>query len=542
MASLASGAPLRPGFIVTRNGTTLEGGIQLTDGGFNVLSTNTAGATNTVPVPLTNLARLRFDVAVREPSATGRGKGTGLLGYYFANTTATGNVVVRLDQTIDFDWGTAEPVHGVPKDFFSVIWMGDVEAPASRPFTFYIGTDDGGRLFVNERLLCESWQRQELAEANGTVVLQAGQRARLRFEYFDFFGNSRARLLWSGPDTPKSVIPKERLHAASYLTNHTAFITGERGLLGTFYRNSDFTGPTYSRLEPTIDLSGDEGALAPSFSPNSCSVRWRGQVLPPASELYAFHLVSDEPARLWIDGQLLIDRAEGQLGEAEERVPLKAGERYDLEVEAQNTRGGLVARLLWSSPSLPKSVIPAARLVPSRLTPAKDTGIEGSITLPAGLVLRNGTFLAGAVTAASGTSVRVSGFLQGQPISTVNVARIFCRGISQNQLGRVPSGRIGALLAKGDFIDGEFRGLSERRLQLSSILFGPRSYDAQNEVLAVFLREVTPAPNSFEIQLRDRSELRVENVAVNPEGLAIQDKLLGSLAVPVENMVGLEGR
>ena len=539
---LVSAAIARPGVLQTRDGRTLGGEIHLTNGGFVVVRTNAGVADRPVQIPLTHLAWLKLDAPAPAPSGERRGQGTGLLGYYFANTNATGNVVVRLDQTIDFDWGTAEPVRGVPKDHFSVVWMGAVVAPASGPFTFHLATDDGGRLFVNDRLLCERWQRQELAETNGTVVLQAGERARLRLEYFDCFGNARARLLWSGPGTPRSVIPKERLYAASSLSNHTAAVGGERGLLGTYYQQSDFTGPTCTRLDPAIDLNGDEGALAPNFSPNSCSVRWRGQVLPPASELYTFHLVSDECARLWLDGQLLIDRAEGLLGEAEERVPLKGGERYDLEVEARNTRGGLVTRLLWSSPSLPKNVIPPARLAPSRPTPSRHTSLEGSITLPAGLVLRNGTFLAGTVDAASGTSVRGAGLLRGQSISTVNVARFYCRPIAQNQLGRVPPGRTGALLVKGDFIDGELRRLSQGRLELSSILFGPRSYDVQNEVLAVFLREVVLAPDSFEVRLRDRSVLRVEAVSVEPDGLRIQDSLLGALAVPVEELAGLQGR
>jgi hypothetical protein len=43
-------------------------------------------------------------------------------------------------------------------------------------------------------------------------------------------------------------------------------------------------------------------------------------------------------------------------------IALVAGQRYDLVLEVYENGGGAVARLLWSSPSLPKAAIPAAQL------------------------------------------------------------------------------------------------------------------------------------------------------------------------------------
>jgi hypothetical protein len=533
---LTSHASARQGFLETRDGRTLEGDIVLTNDAFIVISAHV------FHVPLGQLARLKFDARAPSPAAAERGRGNGLLGYYFNNTNLTGDVVVRLDQTIDFDWGTAEPARDVNRDFFSVAWMGEVEAPASGLFTLGIATDDRGRLFLNERLLCESWQHQEASETNGTVTLEAGRRYPLRLEYFDFLGNARARLFWSGPDTPRSIIPRGRLFAASFLPAHPASVAATPGLLGTYYRNSNFTGPTFTRVDPTIDLTGSEGVPAPNFSPNSSSVRWSGQVQANVSEVHTFCLASDEPARLWLNDQLLVEQPEASFAEHSDSVPLRQGERYDVFIEARNTGGSLAVKLLWSSPSLPKAVIPATNLFPSRPTVTRNASLEGSIKLPPGIVLRNGSFLAGTVARVTETTVRMSGLLRDTPLSTVNVARIYLQEVSQNVLQHVPAGRRGALLPKGDFIDGDLRRIEDGWLRISSTLFGARRFDARHEVLAVFLQEVVSMPGLYEIRLYDRSVLRVGVVELEPGALTVQDPVLGRLRIPAEELAGIRGR
>jgi hypothetical protein len=36
-------------------------------------------------------------------------------------------------------------------------------------------------------------------------------------------------------------------------------------------------------------------------------VRWQGQVVANKSELHTFHITTDDGARLWVDGKLIID-------------------------------------------------------------------------------------------------------------------------------------------------------------------------------------------------------------------------------------------
>ena len=252
--------------------------------------------------------------------------------------------------------------------------------------------------------------------------------------------------------------------------------------------------------------------------------------------------MSDEWSRLWLDHQLLIERTEGGVGESRESVPLRAGERYDIEVESLNTGGGLVARLLWSSPSVPKAVVAPAWLTPSRPALTPGSFLEGSITQPRGVVLRNGTFIAGGVRQAADSGLSVEGCLGSLRVSTVQAARIHCREISLSLLEHVPPARSGVLLAQGNFIEGEFRDLQGDRVQISSVLLGSRSYDLDREALAVILRRVEPNPVPWEVQLRDRTVLRATELKITPAGLVVREELLGPLRVPFNAVAALRGQ
>jgi hypothetical protein len=139
------------------------------------------------------------------------GSAHGLLGTYYASTTFDTPRVVRLDSVIDFNWHQGAPATGVPRDGFSVRWIGEVEAPASGLFTFHVRSDDGARLWVDGHRVVDDWGPHGEHVARGTVQLVAGQRYPLLLEYRDVSGAAVIRLLWSGPGTRRAVVPAERL-------------------------------------------------------------------------------------------------------------------------------------------------------------------------------------------------------------------------------------------------------------------------------------------------------------------------------------------
>ncbi len=143
------------------------------------------------------------------------GAGTGLAAEYFADASLGMPVVRRNDAKVDVDSGRGPPVSGLPPDDFSVRWTGKLQAYFSEAVRFYVDADGGVRLWVNGRLLIDSWneaasERQSTFDPN----LAGGARADIRLEYRDTAGDARIKLLWATSGLPKEVIPTLQLFPA----------------------------------------------------------------------------------------------------------------------------------------------------------------------------------------------------------------------------------------------------------------------------------------------------------------------------------------
>jgi hypothetical protein len=83
---------------------------------------------------------------------------------------------------------------------------------------------------------------------------------------------------------------------------------GGTGLQGDYFNNADFTGATVRRNDATIDFNWLSGAPVSGIDPGTYSVRWTGEIQPVETGTYTFKTTADEGIRVWINGQLLIDR------------------------------------------------------------------------------------------------------------------------------------------------------------------------------------------------------------------------------------------
>ena len=75
-------------------------------------------------------------------------------------------------------------------------------------------TDDGGRLWVNGRLLAQKWMNQAPTDAVGSIELTAGVPVPIRMEYYENGGGAMATLRWSSPSVPEQVVPTANLFSA----------------------------------------------------------------------------------------------------------------------------------------------------------------------------------------------------------------------------------------------------------------------------------------------------------------------------------------
>jgi len=144
------------------------------------------------------------------------GEGAGLRGDYFGNLDLAGApLMVRKDRTVNFDWDIGAPVELAKPGPFSVRWTGEIQAQFTEPYTLYLETDEGVRVWLDGRLVMNDWVNRYDGKSQATVNLVAGQKYPLQIEYYKDHGLAHARMLWSSPSTPKRPVPQSQLYAAA---------------------------------------------------------------------------------------------------------------------------------------------------------------------------------------------------------------------------------------------------------------------------------------------------------------------------------------
>ncbi len=133
------------------------------------------------------------------------------------------------------------------------------------------------------------------------------------------------------------------------------------GLRGEYFDNNNFTTLRFTRTDPTINFNWGKGSPASSIDKDSFSIRWTGQVLADYTENYTFFTTPDDTARLWINGQQIINSTRrGQ--EASGTIRLNAGQRYDVRLEYVENTSDARVNLSWASSSQSKQIIPQSKL------------------------------------------------------------------------------------------------------------------------------------------------------------------------------------
>ena len=102
--------------------------------------------------------------------------------------------------------------------------------------------------------------------------------------------------------------------------------------------------------------------------------------------------------------------------------------------------------------------------------------------------------------------------------------------------------RPGVWVNKGDFFDGEFRGVHERQITLSSVLYGLRTFAIDDEVLAVVVQPRQLRPASFELQTSTGATLLASDVKLGDGELRLSESALGEVRVPAFEIFELRRR
>jgi len=183
--------------------------------------------------------------------------------------------------------------------------------------------------------------------------------------------------------------------ATTYMATFRASSGGPvHGLSATYFNNSDLTGTTVTRVDPTVDFVWGYGSPAPEIASETFSARWTGQVEAPVTGTYTFYTVSNDGVRLWVNGIRIVNNWTNH-GNTENSgtISLTGGQRYDIRMEFYENMSTATARLLWSHASIAKAVVPNERLFTQRQGVPATTRINfqtSSAPVPAGYLVDAG--------------------------------------------------------------------------------------------------------------------------------------------------------
>lgn len=136
------------------------------------------------------------------------------------------------------------------------------------------------------------------------------------------------------------------------------------GLRGEYFNGTGFQTPVVSRLDSTVNFNWGNGSPAAGVNVDGFSVRWTGRVLPAFSQTYTFTTTADDGARLWVNGQQIINRWRNGSSTTSGTIALVANQEASIVLEYYESTSTAKMQLSWKSASLASQVVPKNRLFP----------------------------------------------------------------------------------------------------------------------------------------------------------------------------------
>ena len=135
----------------------------------------------------------------------------GLQGEYFSNIKTEGiPAFTRADKRIDFHWTLFSPdPDKLPADFYSIKWTGKLKAPVTGKYKIGLEGNDGYRLFINNKLVIDNWQKQTYKALLADYSFEKDKQYDIRIEFYEPSGNATIKLIWNATvknDSQKKIL------------------------------------------------------------------------------------------------------------------------------------------------------------------------------------------------------------------------------------------------------------------------------------------------------------------------------------------------
>jgi outer membrane protein assembly factor BamB len=193
--------------------------------------------------------------------------------------------LVRVDPIVNFNWA------GGPtddrSDNFAARWQGFLIAPADGVYQFGGKCDDGMRIYVDEKLVIESWRDQTETLFHGKVTLTAGAHP-IAMEYYEAAGQAAAKLFWKPPGAAEfAIIPSSVLR-----TSQAA--DAKPGLYGHYVATSEDLGAS---IASRVHRLHDDGFQWLEFGRGNLDIRYQdGEIILARGDIVLLRAPHPKPS------------------------------------------------------------------------------------------------------------------------------------------------------------------------------------------------------------------------------------------------------
>lgn len=128
---------------------------------------------------------------------------------------------------------------------------------------------------------------------------------------------------------------------------------GQYGLKGIYYNNRKLEGePIMTRIDSAVDFDWPIGTPGGNVPAGGYSIKWTGKLIPPKTGKYKLGLTNNDNARVFINGELIIDNWEDLrlIDPKVEEYEFIADKAYDIQVDFNQWGATAGVRLSWEIP------------------------------------------------------------------------------------------------------------------------------------------------------------------------------------------------
>ncbi len=244
-------------------------------------------------------------------------------------------------------------------DYFGFVFTGKINIQAAGNHTFYLNSDDGSRLYIDEQLAVDNDGAHASREVKRSVSLTPGMHD-IRLEYFERGGNHTLNLSYSGPGFAKRLVPAAVLYLGE--EQEPRSISNAGGLSYTYYEGEWEFLPDFDKLKPLTEGFAADFSMKERKSDDNYAFRYRGYLSVEQQGTYTFYTTSDDGSRLYIDQKLVVDN-DGRHGSRERQgtLSLQPG-MHIIEVVFFEHSGNQILEVDYTGPGFGKKPVLAEKL------------------------------------------------------------------------------------------------------------------------------------------------------------------------------------